>query len=166
MVESASLRCAMFGHVPYLMPSVYIRALNRGVAQPGSALAWGASGRWFESSHPDWPRAIPEWVALFISHRLLERPCCPVATGTSRPGPREALLRALAVTHPGGSIPHAPPARSGRTRGPSTKDVRNTVGHLQVVLSASPRGTAALPCAVREIKKGASSPPIPDPRPR
>ena len=24
-----------------------------GVAQPGSALAWGASGRWFESSHPD-----------------------------------------------------------------------------------------------------------------
>ena len=25
----------------------------RGVAQPGSALAWGASGRWFESSHPD-----------------------------------------------------------------------------------------------------------------
>ena len=26
----------------------------RGVAQPGSALAWGARGRWFESSHPDW----------------------------------------------------------------------------------------------------------------
>src|SRR5262245_44167365 len=26
---------------------------SRGVAQPGSALAWGASGRWFESSHPD-----------------------------------------------------------------------------------------------------------------
>ena len=26
----------------------------RGVAQPGSALAWGASGRWFDSSHPDW----------------------------------------------------------------------------------------------------------------
>ena len=25
----------------------------RGVAQPGSALAWGASGRWFESSRPD-----------------------------------------------------------------------------------------------------------------
>jgi hypothetical protein len=23
------------------------------VAQPGSALAWGASGRWFESSRPD-----------------------------------------------------------------------------------------------------------------
>ena len=25
----------------------------RDVAQPGSAFAWGASGRWFESSHPD-----------------------------------------------------------------------------------------------------------------
>ena len=25
----------------------------RGVAQFGSALAWGARGRWFESSHPD-----------------------------------------------------------------------------------------------------------------
>ena len=27
----------------------------RDVAQPGSAFAWGASGRWFESSHPDQP---------------------------------------------------------------------------------------------------------------
>lgn len=25
----------------------------RGVAQPGSVSAWGAGGRWFESSHPD-----------------------------------------------------------------------------------------------------------------
>ena len=28
------------------------------VAQPGSALAWGASGRWFESSRPDRSRVI------------------------------------------------------------------------------------------------------------
>lgn len=27
--------------------------LIRGVAQPGSVSAWGAGGRWFESSHPD-----------------------------------------------------------------------------------------------------------------
>ncbi len=27
--------------------------LNRDVAQPVSVLAWGARGRWFESSHPD-----------------------------------------------------------------------------------------------------------------
>ena len=26
---------------------------KRGVAQPGSVLAWGASGRWFKSSRPD-----------------------------------------------------------------------------------------------------------------
>ena len=27
--------------------------LRRGVAQSGSALAWGARGRWFEPSRPD-----------------------------------------------------------------------------------------------------------------
>ena len=26
---------------------------SRGVAQLGSALAWGVRGRWFKSSHPD-----------------------------------------------------------------------------------------------------------------
>ena len=31
----------------------YIMFVVRDVAQPGSAFAWGASGRWFESSHPD-----------------------------------------------------------------------------------------------------------------
>ena len=30
----------------------------RGVAQPGSALAWGASGRWFKSSRPDFWRPL------------------------------------------------------------------------------------------------------------
>src|SRR5260370_34610154 len=29
------------------------RTVHRGVAQPGSALAWGASGRWVKSSRPD-----------------------------------------------------------------------------------------------------------------
>jgi hypothetical protein len=29
----------------------------RDVAQPGSVLAWGARGRWFESSHPDQQKA-------------------------------------------------------------------------------------------------------------
>ena len=28
-------------------------AVDRGVAQPGRALGWGPSGRWFESSLPD-----------------------------------------------------------------------------------------------------------------
>ncbi len=30
-----------------------MRSLGRGVAQPGSALAWGARGRKFESCRPD-----------------------------------------------------------------------------------------------------------------
>lgn len=33
--------------------NLLIFAALRDVAQPGSALAWGARGRWFESSHPD-----------------------------------------------------------------------------------------------------------------
>ena len=35
------------------------------VAQPGSALAWGARGRWFESSPPDFKG--PEFSGLFFS---------------------------------------------------------------------------------------------------
>jgi hypothetical protein len=36
----------------------------RVVAQPGSALAWGARGRWFESSPPDnnWQFALPIFI--------------------------------------------------------------------------------------------------------
>lgn len=33
---------------------IVVDSSHRDVAQPGSAFAWGASGRWFESSHPDW----------------------------------------------------------------------------------------------------------------
>ena len=39
---------------PLLLPEGIMRAPNgRGVAQPGSALAWGARGRRFKSSRPD-----------------------------------------------------------------------------------------------------------------
>ena len=38
-------------------PSSRMAAPRRGVAQPGSAPALGAGGRWFESSRPDHPRA-------------------------------------------------------------------------------------------------------------
>jgi hypothetical protein len=36
---------------------VKIVLVIRGVAQPGSVLAWGARGRWFESSHSDRKKA-------------------------------------------------------------------------------------------------------------
>jgi len=40
---------------------------RRGVAQPGSVLAWGASGRPFKSAHPDsWEKAIAPTVAFLI----------------------------------------------------------------------------------------------------
>jgi len=40
----------------------------REVAQPGSALAWGARGRWFESSLPDtiFKKAITQMIAFFL----------------------------------------------------------------------------------------------------
>src|SRR5216684_4802726 len=41
-------------------------SIDRGVAQPGSALAWGASGRWFKSSRPDSPRPL---IFLTLSGR-------------------------------------------------------------------------------------------------
>ena len=43
---------------------------KRVVAQPGSALAWGARGRWFESSPPDFQAASIEVAFLFCSHSI------------------------------------------------------------------------------------------------
>ncbi len=38
----------------FMQNNIYLRTFKiRDVAQPGSVLAWGARGRWFESSHPD-----------------------------------------------------------------------------------------------------------------
>ena len=44
-------------HSPYA-----ILGIGRGVAQFGSAPAWGAGGRWFESSLPDHPRGGNAWL--------------------------------------------------------------------------------------------------------
>ena len=45
----------------------------RDVAQPGSALAWGARGRWFESSRPDSAHCSStklRWAFLFNPRKL------------------------------------------------------------------------------------------------
>ncbi len=47
--------------------------LFRGVAQPGSAHVWGACGRWFKSSHPDF---VARGAALGAAARGL-RAACP-----------------------------------------------------------------------------------------
>ena len=45
-----------------------VKQPNRDVAQPGSALAWGARGREFESRHPDQPKSLGEARAFFMRH--------------------------------------------------------------------------------------------------
>ena len=40
--------------------------IHRDVAQPGSALAWGARGRWFESSPPDICKRLFQKGSLFF----------------------------------------------------------------------------------------------------
>ncbi len=39
-----------------------VKQPNRDVAQPGSALAWGARGREFESRHPDPVKSRPQRI--------------------------------------------------------------------------------------------------------
>src|SRR5690606_15529548 len=43
---------------------------DRDVAQPGSVLAWGARGRWFESSHPDVLKRYHCGISFFIGFVL------------------------------------------------------------------------------------------------
>src|SRR5919202_5654740 len=43
----------LFSILLYNICVVALLPPSRDVAQPGSALAWGARGRWFEFSHPD-----------------------------------------------------------------------------------------------------------------
>lgn len=44
----------------YICTPIYLAIGEvRVVAQPGSAFAWGARGRWFESSPPDGRASIP-----------------------------------------------------------------------------------------------------------
>ena len=53
----------------YLIP-LFLQPENvRDVAQPGSALAWGARGRWFESSRPDQRKEIVDRQSLFSFKR-------------------------------------------------------------------------------------------------
>ena len=65
-----------------LPPLQIIRAWNlvRDVAQPGSALAWGARGRWFESSRPDLKRPLI-FSKVFLFTFVLISGCIPLIAG-------------------------------------------------------------------------------------
>jgi hypothetical protein len=61
--------------------SEYISSTRRGVAQTGSALAWGASGRRFKSGHPDHFKNLVNQGVLAISLQewlLPVRVLCPL----------------------------------------------------------------------------------------
>ncbi len=56
--------------------SITFASLIRGVAQLASALAWGARGRKFESSHPDLQKRVSACIYdrcafLFLSGKIL-----------------------------------------------------------------------------------------------
>ena len=49
-----------------LVTEVETLKIFRGVAQLASVLAWGASGRPFESDHPDQKKDVSDWSILFV----------------------------------------------------------------------------------------------------
>src|SRR5690606_19196638 len=61
----------------------YSLSLRRGVAQPGSALAWGARGREFESRHPD-------QSSQRVSRKLLTLSCFWACFPQIQPGAAQA----------------------------------------------------------------------------
>ncbi len=50
--------------------STFASHFNRGVAQPGSVLAWGARGRGFKSRHPDRVKVCLSDLYLFITTKV------------------------------------------------------------------------------------------------
>ena len=72
----------------------------RGVAQPGSALAWGASGRGFKSRRPDW---FPPGAALQAARNRAER--CALTYSASETPP-DVADSSLPRWKPGASLFH------------------------------------------------------------
>jgi 5'-nucleotidase len=71
---------------------------RRGVAQSGSALAWGASGRRFKSSHPDWAAEQFSAAFFFLQRALMSTPLILVTNddGFHAPGV-QALAEAMRI---------------------------------------------------------------------
>ncbi len=97
--------------------SAIIRSLGRGVAQPGSALAWGARGRKFESCRPDQLKK-QELTSVFVTFKKLKNSQFGDSTGDSlafsrctwregflRNGATPAKLRIRDAQTPGLNVP-------------------------------------------------------------
>ena len=81
---------------------------GRGVAQPGSALAWGASGRWFKSSRPDQLcRGTAPADALRAPHRAFDgrmKRLLVLLPGYNVARHLDALIPTIAVAAPDAEI--------------------------------------------------------------
>ena len=58
-----------------VVPKMRAIKVLRGVAQLASVLAWGASGRPFESGHPDQKREEGKLTPLFLWNTIPTIPC-------------------------------------------------------------------------------------------
>ena len=56
--------------------------VTRDVVQPGRIHAWGACGRWFESSHPD--EANPDGKPSGFFHSKAVQACLQIANGMKK----------------------------------------------------------------------------------
>ena len=71
----------LFGHCA-MRKRPFFRKHIRGVAQPGSALAWGASGRQFKSARPDIDKGVPPLAVGFLFPHNISQ--CLFTRGVSR----------------------------------------------------------------------------------
>ena len=55
----------------------------RDVAQSGSVLAWGARGRWFESSRPDFKNKVLQFCRAFLFEQNFREVAPPIRRCTS-----------------------------------------------------------------------------------
>ena len=87
------------------------------MAQSGSVLAWGASGRWFESSHPDQEKASKTLLGFFISETRQK-----LAFVSGKEMKKTAgLMAGLAFLETTPTLDHA----NASERNPDSRDVEN-----------------------------------------
>ncbi len=100
----------------------------RGVAQPGSALDWGSSGRWFKSSHPDQAEAVQDGTSKLGLPRF-GRPSCLLCADCVPISGRLNLPASLQWIHYASKLNHPAPATGGFYIGRSgTKSQMGTPG--------------------------------------
>src|SRR5690606_40795915 len=101
---------------------------SRGVAQPGSALDWGSSGRRFKSGHPDQRKPVPDGL-LYCGNEV-------VAEVVAALNDRYAGPARMNFSHP--TYSPAPPASSTRSLSSNNRPPRVATSSSTVTASPSP----------------------------